>query len=167
MGNKLIMLKSLLLIIGLIFITACNVQNTKPESEPKPDSELQELVSLRQKADSYYHNADWPNAITHYVELIQQVPKDAEIWFRLGNAHARLDQTSSALQAYQRAINLNPSNSKAWHNMGIIQLKLATNTFVNMKNYSNAGDPLHERASQVVDAISELLHQGFGIESNE
>lgn len=161
-------LKKIVLLSILMLVTACNVGNTKPDTEvvTEPDTELQELVSLRQQADSYYKNSDWNKAIEYYGQLIQQVPKDGDIWFRMGNAYARLNKPGTAIQAYQTALKLNPNNSKAWHNMGIIQLQSATLTFENMKNYTNPEDALYERARQVVDAISELLQQEFGIDSD-
>ena len=88
-----------------------------------------------------------------------------EIWFRLGNSYARLNNHGAAIQSYQQALNRDPRNSKTWHNLGIVQLKLATNTFIEMQNNTNADDPLNRRATDVINAITNLLEQDFGVSS--
>lgn len=162
-----ITLKKIILLSILFLMTACNIENTKPESEPESQSSLEELVELRQNAEAAYQNNDWNKVIEYNGSLIQKIPKDAVPWFRLGNAYARLNQPGNALQAYQRALNLDPTNSKIWHNMGIVQLKLATKTFVEMQEYTLADDPLSIRATQFVDGISRLLNQDFSKASTD
>jgi len=146
-----------------ILISACNVQNTKPKTQ----SNLDDLIELRKDADVAYETGNWKLAIEHYDALSTEITKDVNIWFRLGNAHARLNHPGIALQAYQKALSLDSSNGKIWHNMGIVQLKLATKTFIEMQQHTTVDDPLNSRANQVINAISELLQQDFGIEATK
>ena len=160
-------LKKIILLSLIIFTSACNVQNIQTDAEPEPEASLEDLITLRKNAEKAYQNADWENAIVFYEKMIKQVTKDAQPWFRIGNAHARLNRPVPALRAYQKALSLDSNNSKIWHNMGIVQLKLATNTFIEMQRHTTADDPLNIRANHVVNAISELLQQDFGVETKE
>ena len=169
MGNKTMIGKKIILLSFIVLLGACNAQNTKTDEvvTTKPEPSLKDLITLRQNAEKTYEDGDWKNAIILYQQLAQNVTKDAEPWFRIGNSYARLKQPVPALQAYQKALSLDSSNSKIWHNMGIVQLKLATNTFVEMQRHTAPHDPLHKRAGDVVDAISDLLQQNFGVETKE
>jgi tetratricopeptide (TPR) repeat protein len=156
-------LKHLTLLTMIMLISACNMQNAKPESQ----SNLEDLIELRNQADAAYETGNWNQAIEHYETLSQTITNDVDLWFRLGNAHARLKHPGIALQAYQKALSLDSNNGKIWHNMGIVQLKLATNTFIEMQKHTTADDPLNHRALQVVNAISKLLQQDFGVEATK
>ncbi len=163
MGSQGMILKHIILLTMIMLISACNMQNTKPE----PESNLKDLIELRKEADVAYEKGNWGQAIEHYETLSQNITEDVDLWFRLGNAHARLNHPGIALQAYQKALSLDTNNGKIWHNMGIVQLKLATNTFIEMQKHTTADDPLNSRANQVVNAISKLLQQDFGIEATK
>jgi tetratricopeptide (TPR) repeat protein len=157
----------MLLLPVLMLLVACNAQNTKSISANKIESEqiLEELIKLKQNAQVAYQNRDWNKAVEYYGSLSQRIPNDAEIWFRLGNSYARLNKHGAAIQSYQQALNRDPRNSKTWHNLGIVQLKLAANTFVEMQSNINADDPLNRRATYVINAITNLLEHDFGVSS--
>ena len=159
----------MLLLPMLLLLVACNTQNTKFDSanELEPEQNLEELIKLKQNAQAAYQNNDWEQSVEYYGSLSQRIPNDAEIWFRLGNTYARLNKHGEALQSYQQALSRDSNNSKVWHNMGIIQLKLATQTFVQMQEHITAGDPLSIRATQLVDGISRLLKQDFSKTSTD
>ncbi len=157
----------ILLLPILMSLVACNLQNTKSISanETEAEENLEELIKLKQNAQAAYQDKDWDKAVDYYGTLSQRMPKDAEIWFRLGNSYARLNKHGAAIQSYQQALSRDPRNSKTWHNLGIVQLKLATNTFIEMQNNTNADDPLNRRATYVINAITNLLEQDFGVTS--
>jgi len=146
-------------------LVACNLLNTKSISANESEQSLEELIQLQQNAQAAYQDKDWDKAVDYYGTLTQRMPEDAEIWFRLGNSYARLNKHGAAIQSYQQALNRDPRNSKTWHNLGIVQLKLATNTFIEMQNNTNADDPLNRRATYVINAITNLLEQDFGVSS--
>ncbi len=157
----------ILLLPILMSLVACNPQNTKSISANEIESEqsLEELIKLQQNAQAAYQAKDWDKAVDYYGTLTQRMPNDADIWFRLGNSYARLNKHGAAIQSYQQALSRDPRNSKTWHNLGIVQLKLATNTFIEMQNNTTADDPLNRRATYVINAITNLLEQDFGVTS--
>ncbi len=158
----------MLLLSMLMLLVACNIQNTKSISANEIESEqtLEELIKLKQNAQVAYQNRDWEKSVEYYGRMSQRIPNDAEIWFRLGNSYARLNKYGAAIQSYQQALSHDSRNSKIWHNLGIVQLKLATNTFIEMQSNTNADDPLYKRATYVINAITNLLEQDFGVSSN-
>jgi len=159
----------ILLLPMLLLLVACSTQNTKfgSANELEPEQTLEELIKLKQNAQAAYQNNDWEQSVKYYGSLSQRIPNDAVIWFRLGNSYARLNEDGAALHAYQKALSIDSKNSKIWHNMGIVQLKLATNTFIEMQAYTTPDDPLSIRAAHVIYSISKLLQENFSIEAKE
>ncbi len=155
----------ILLLPILMSLVACNLLNTKSISANESEQSLEELIQLQQNAQAAYQDKDWDKAVDYYGTLSQRMPEDAEIWFRLGNSYARLNKHGAAIQSYQQALNRDPRNSKTWHNLGIVQLKLVVNTFTEMLSNTNADDPLNRRATYVINAITNLLEQDFGVSS--
>lgn len=142
----------------LFFISGCNQLNIQPGA----DSSLEDVVSLQQQADTAYKAQDWATAEKHYRQLTEKVPGQIEPWFRLGNIYARTERLDAAVVAYRNALVRDSENSKIWHNLGVVHLRQATTTFVDMLDNTPPGDPLNERARHVVNSVTELLSSGFG-----
>ncbi len=149
----------LLLLLFTVLNAACNNQNVKSNANMQTN-----IAELQQIADTAYNNERWEDVINYYTKLTNQTPNDAKIWYRIGNAYAHLNQTKSAIDAYQNALLISPNNSMILHNMGITQLKESTKTFLTVKKYTNDNDPLNIRAQLVINAISILLYKEFKIE---
>ena len=79
------------------------------------------------------------------------------MWLRTGNTHARLNQPQDAIRCYREALKNDPRLAKAWHNMGIIQLRQAANTFTRMVQHIGPDDPLYPRAIGMSEATLEVL----------
>ena len=149
----------LLLLLFTVLNTACNNQNVKSNANMKMNTE-----KLQKIADTAYDDERWEDVIKYYTKLTNQIPNDAKIWYRIGNAYAHLNQTRSAIDAYHNALEINPNNSIILHNIGITQLKESTKTFLTVKKYTDNSDPLYIRAQLVINAISILLQKEFKIE---
>jgi tetratricopeptide (TPR) repeat protein len=149
----------LLLLLFTVLNAACNNQNVKSNANMQTN-----IAELQQIADTAYNNERWEDVINYYTKLTNQTPNDAKIWYRIGNAYAHLNQTKSAIDAYQNALLISPNNSMILHNMGITQLKESTKTFLTVKKYTDDNDPLNIRAQLVINAISILLYKEFKIE---
>ena len=68
------------------------------------------------------------------------------------------------VDAYQKALAIDSSNSRILHNMGVVQLQESTRTFIDLKNQTQPNDPLHIRAQLVINAIANLFYKEFEIE---
>lgn len=146
------------LIITSLSLIGCNLQNIQSD-RPSPD--LSEIAQLQQEAKKAYRNGDWATAEKAYQRLTVQIPGDVEPWFRLGNVYARTNQLDAAVATYREALIREPKNSKVWHNLGVVQLKQAANTFLEMQQYTEENDPLSLRARHAVNSIANLIDSGF------
>ncbi|MFB3116959.1 MAG: tetratricopeptide repeat protein [Gammaproteobacteria bacterium] len=146
------------LIITSLSLVGCDLQNIQSD-RPSPD--LSEIVQLEQEAKKAYRSEDWATAEKAYQRLTVQIPGDVEPWFRLGNVYARTNQLDAAVATYREALIREPKNSKIWHNLGVIQLKQAANTFLEMQQYTEENDPLGLRARHAVNSIADLIGSGF------
>lgn len=147
---------AVLLPVLLLAAAGCVQGGVKPSK-----NSLEEVFALRARAEAAYRGENWPEAEKAYRALTQQVPAESENWFRLGNVYARLGRHYDAIALYREALVRNPQNSRAWHNLGVTQLRVATNTFQELQQHTEPTDPVTERARRVVDAVERLLQQEF------
>jgi tetratricopeptide (TPR) repeat protein len=59
---------------------------------------------------AYYCEYDWARGLAHYRQAALGLPNDAQLAGLVGYAHRRLGNWSEAVQAFERAIALNPRN---------------------------------------------------------
>lgn len=146
------------LILITLSLSGCNLLNIQAD---QPTPELSELADLEKKANEAYENEDWATAEEAYKSLSAQVPRDPQPWFRLGNVYARANNLDAAVAAYKEALIRDHKNSKAWHNLGVIQLRQSANTFLEMQQFTEENDPLSIRARYAVNSIANLIDSGF------
>ena len=129
------------------------------QSHPGTAAAPIDLAGTRGLAEQAYAAGDWRAAEPHYRALVGAVPQDADLWFRLGNVYARLEQPDAAVAAYREAIERSAQMGKAWFNMGVVQLRQAANSFLKMKEQAAAGDPAAAQATAAYDAVMAILGQ--------
>jgi tetratricopeptide (TPR) repeat protein len=61
-------------------------------------------------------------ALASFQTYTKDKPEDADGFYMLGNAYADLQQNANALEAYRKALELNPKLTRAYYNIGVIQL---------------------------------------------
>lgn len=145
----------LLLCLSPFLATGCDQLNLRVPGT----TDVEQIVALRQEAQTAYAAEDWPAAEKAYRKLIDLVPAEAESWFRLGNVYVHLDRHFDAIALYKEALVREPGHMRAWHNLGITQLRLATNTFVEMQKYADSADPVSQRARRIIDAVRKVLEE--------
>ena len=121
-----------------------------------------EIKATASRAEQSYANAEWATAADAYGVLVKEMPQDANLWFRYANALARSDQPDQAVSAYREVLVRDAHYSKAWFNMGIVQLRQAANSFSRMNGNVSAGDPLRAQGEQVYGAIMQILSEDNG-----
>ncbi len=139
-------------LISTMWITACNIQNILPAEEQSGSYEV-----TQKRANEAYDNNNFETAEEEYLSLTLSTADDPELWFRLGNSDARSNKLDKAVNAYHEALALDPEDSKILNNLGIVQLRQATNTFAEMLQYAQEDDPLKLRAEQVINTITQLI----------
>lgn len=142
----------ILILAGLV--SACaSIPGTKSGGEEGNT----DMFELERKADAAYQKGDMAASEKDYLELVKKMPEEALHWFRLGNIYARTQRPDAAIVAYREAVLRKPDYSKAWYNMGIIQLKEAANTFNEMQVHTHSDDTLHLEGKRLLEEILKII----------
>ena len=127
---------------------------------PPPDSPTstsRTLDAIQKSAAAAYGVQNWPGSERDYLEWTRRSPTDAEPWFKLGNIYGRTDRLDLAAKAYRLALQADPALTKAWHNLGIIQLQEALRTFTTLQLHADPNDPLARHGNEIKRLLEALL----------
>jgi hypothetical protein len=100
-----------LLTVLLVVLTATVVAN------PNYDA-------VWQQANNFYQKKQYDSAVVHYEQLVAQRVDEAELYYNLGNAYYRLNQTGPAVLNYERSLQLDPSNKQTKENLLLAQSQI-------------------------------------------
>ncbi len=143
------MMQRVLVVLAALVLAACASM-----------TDLSTLAQWRAKADKAYQEGQYSTALSYYQKLSKAAPSEAEIWFRLGNTHARMDQTDEAVKAYREAVLRDNRFSKAWYNAGFNQLRASAQTFSEATRYLSPDDPIYKIAKSYNEQLLQLMeHQ--------
>lgn len=117
----------------------------------------EDVKMIAARADASYENKDWVAAADDYALLVEAMPQDANFWFRYANALARADRPEQAVAAYREVLVRDARYSKAWFNMGIVQLQMAANSFGRMDSNVLQDDPLGAQGRHVHAELMRIL----------
>jgi tetratricopeptide (TPR) repeat protein len=115
------------------------------------------LEERQRQAYRLYQEKDYAAAAQEFEVLVEHIPQDAELWFRLGNAYTRSMQPKRAISAYENAILRDPRLARAWYNKGIVHVQQGLKTFVDMPEYVDSDDPVARRGLQKRDQLLKIL----------
>ncbi len=124
---------------------------------PKTDSA--EVGAKYLSANKAYTDKNYELALLEYLELSETLRAVPIIWFRIGNTYTRLENYEKGIAAYEKSVLLDPRLSKAWHNMGVIQLKQSVNTWRQMLVYISKDDPLYDKALSLSKKLLEVVDE--------
>jgi len=141
---------SILLLFCCVILAGCAVTGEKQLKDP---------IALRAKAVQAYQDGDYDTAVAGFEELVAAMPKDSELWFRLGNAYAKDQKPDQAVRAYREALVRNPEYGKAWYNLGMIHMQEALKAFIDMGKYVAPDDPASQAAATKRQALFLILQQ--------
>ena len=77
----------------------------------------QGAATLAQEGDSLYRLGDYQSAAERYEAALATGNGSAEVYYNLGNAYYRAEQTGLAILNYERALRLRPTMSDARENL--------------------------------------------------
>lgn len=81
-------------------------------------------MTKAQQADSAYNKESYNEAVTLYLESIEQDGISSDIYYNLGNAYYRAGQLGKAIISYERALAVDPSNSEARTNLDFVRTRI-------------------------------------------
>lgn len=116
-------------------------------------AKLDSILQTQQQADQAYTSGDMAGSIALYQKLTVAVPQEAEYWYRLGNAYARLQQPDEAVDAYQQAIKRNGAHARAWHNLAIVRMRQAQAALIVSVSSAAKDDPIRAQSDQLLKAL--------------
>ena len=145
-----------LLLVFLSQLIACNQLGIKKPAEEKSD---QDLFEIQNRAETAYLNDDLVNSEKDYLVLIEELPEVAMHWFRLANIYVRTNRPVAAINLYREAVLRDPTYSKAWFNLSIVQLKQTAYSLNEMLIYVDKSDPMYDRAKKLLEGIQAVVNQ--------
>lgn len=98
-------------------------------------------AASRDQADDAYASGDTTAALAAYRQLATSNASDPVVWTRIGNLELLQNHPHQAADAYDKAVQLDPSDTEAWHNMVIIRLRQASAMLERERASLRAGDP--------------------------
>jgi len=109
-------------------------------------------------ADKAYSGEDWARAESAYLTAARGLPADPEPWFKLGNVYFKTGRHDFAARAYEQALRRAPGHAKAWHNLGVVRLHQADDSFERVLTGAEPHDgALDERAQQMRDILDDAI----------
>ena len=148
------LVKIFFLSLSLVVLGGCNALNTKTEEQQEPV----DLLALREQANEAYIKDDFANAEKYYETLVRELPEEPEHWFRLANIYVATDRPYSSMGLYREAVIRDPKFTKAWYNLGIVQLKQTAFSLNEMLTYTNKQDPLYSKAAEMLEEIKAIIN---------
>jgi len=130
---------------------------TAASAAAAPAADARSRLELAARA---YRDHDWAAAEPHYRALAAEMPQDADLWFKLGNIYARTERPELAVAAYRETLVRRPELTKAWFNMGVVQLRQAAASFKQMEIHVAPEDPARLQAEAAYGAILAILEAG-------
>lgn len=113
-----------------------------------PPRRAQPSISAVNRAEALYSQEQFELARESFHQLTEQYPGNAFFWFRLGNCEAQLAQYPQALQAFQQAIALDPTDGRFSYNLAFVYGALARDSFAKAQAQLPATSALVREASQ-------------------
>lgn len=98
---------------------------TAPVPEPAKATEAADVAAIERmgsQAEAALAAGDLARAGQLYVELVAAAPNSTPAWYRLGIVYLRSGKPAYAQQAFERALQLDPSLSKAHANLALAHL---------------------------------------------
>lgn len=119
------------------------------------------IYELHQKAQSAYVAEQDDQAEVLLIGLARAAPNDPQTWFYLGNLYARTNRPEQAIAAYEKALMLNSTDARVWHNVGVVRTRQAWAAFIQAHALTSPKDPLYARLEALIDAMKDIPLDGF------
>ena len=103
--------KKIAVLVTAILLVAFHAKSQNPEQSGA-------------QAAKAYSSMHYPEAIKLYEKIIDEGYESYALYYNLGNAYFRNNETSQAILYYEKALKLSPNNEDIKHNIEVINNKL-------------------------------------------
>ncbi|RYE22346.1 MAG: tetratricopeptide repeat protein [Sphingobacteriales bacterium] len=76
-------------------------------------------------ANGYYSSKQYDSALSYFSKIAALSPRDAVVYYNLGNTYYRLNQIGPAVLNYERALKIKPSYKEAEDNLTLAQSRIS------------------------------------------
>jgi len=129
-----------------------------PEASPQVhDAEREPRLRALQQAEALYLSGRLKEAQAAFEQLTRTYPRNAEIWFRLGNTMMREGNYDAAGAALQNAMLFDPGQGRAAMNLALVRLAQAQNALETARMRLESSSPQREQAEELQRRIRTLL----------
>lgn len=141
-------------------LSACSStgNGNKPALQRSAVATQSDVFALSAMARQAYQESRWIEAVTLYQRVVEQVPNDADAWFRLGNTFAQQGNFERAINAYERSLQSNHEQPKAWFNLSTAYLLNAQAAMRTAYRGLHPGDPARQMISHRLSALDSVVH---------
>ena len=157
------MARRLTVLAVALALTACAITPPATDAtdvaQPSPER-AQELLEKQARAEAAYAGGNNREAADLYTALAKERPGDAAYWYRLGNALVRINAFADAGFAYRRTVMLEPGNSRAWHNLGIVHMHLAQESLAEAVKHAGEDTPVFNESLKLSAGLYSLVDAG-------
>jgi len=120
-----------------------------------------DIYDLREKAQAAYVGEQDDKAERLLLGLAREAPNEPETWFTLGNLYARTNRPEQAVAAYQKALMLNSTDAKVWHNLGVVRVRQAWASFIQSYALVKDDAALRAKLDGLIAAMEKLPLDGM------
>ena len=145
------------LLFSCLLISSCSTTQSVTGGKSKKVESVFSPDQLLERGVKSYFEGNYTLAEKDLLTVTRLVPNDAMAWFRLGNLYSRQQQLDEAAAAYQQALVRQSNLFKAWHNLGVVQMRLAQRHFLQLQDRAPNDSPLKQRGRFYNQQIDTLL----------
>ena len=118
------------------------------------------LLEIERSAAAAYAEGRDAQAADLYLSLTRAAPAEASYWYRLANTLVRTSRYDDAAIAYRQALSREPTNARAWHNLGIVRMRQAQEAFSEGVKRSAKGDEVQQDSLRLSTSLYSLTTHG-------
>lgn len=144
------------ILLTCLLLNACMTEQVQPDKPPAQAARVPGGVLLEQ-ANAAYRTGNFTEAVTKLEQLVVMYPKIPHIWFKLGNANAKLHRYDNSASAYQHAIAIDPHYVKASYNLGMIRLIQSADALEQAKKYAPSDSAAAIQTDEILNYSKRLL----------
>ena len=145
-----------------MLVAACSSSAVRPSAEADAreatqDATREQRLRALQQAEALYLSGRLKEAQAAFEQLTRTYPRNAEIWFRLGNTLMKQDSYDDAAAALQNAVSLEPGHGRAALNLALARIAQAQAALDVARTRLQANSPEWQQADQLRHQMRALL----------
>jgi tetratricopeptide (TPR) repeat protein len=121
------------------------------------EAEREQRMRALQQAEALYLSGRLKEAQAAFEQLTRTYPRNAEIWFRLGNTLMKEGEYDMAAAALQNAMLLDPGHGRAAMNLALVRVAQAQSALETARTRLESNSPERRQAEELQQRIRTLL----------